>query len=308
MKTAGRIPGTRDAHPGRSRPGRPAARDRLGFTLVELLVVIAIISVLAALLLPALEEALESARRAQCMHNVKQLSVSVFLGADDHDGALVTTALAADQHLQNAPVGSGYAGRDDFNGSTWTKFGLQRLLDMDYMPMNLMRCPAMDYHLDKYTYRGRTLRLSYMYTANVYTPDRQSNQWYDLRFGFAPHPPRMEDYEPVQAMTADNAGGCLSSVTLIPFTTTTVTHEDEEKDGVYYDQNATQWMSAQTRKWAHGKGGNVGTFDGAVVWLRNRIVTGGENPNWSWPSTNSRGAWGRRWGNKFGLDEFLQDE
>jgi prepilin-type N-terminal cleavage/methylation domain-containing protein len=66
-----------------------------GFTLIELLVAVAVMAVLVSILLPAMAQARESARRSVCAGNLHQLGISTNLYAEDHSGWLPSPAAAA---------------------------------------------------------------------------------------------------------------------------------------------------------------------------------------------------------------------
>lgn len=66
--------------------------SRFRFTLIELLIVIAIIALLAGMLMPALNKARESGKKASCTGNLKQLGSAAVLYSADYDGWMAACA------------------------------------------------------------------------------------------------------------------------------------------------------------------------------------------------------------------------
>jgi prepilin-type N-terminal cleavage/methylation domain-containing protein len=80
------------------RPLRSPASKRRGFTLIELLVVISIIATLAALLLPAIQQARETARRTQCLNNMRNIGIAAQAFASAQNGKI--PPLVSNQTMQ----------------------------------------------------------------------------------------------------------------------------------------------------------------------------------------------------------------
>ncbi len=96
-------------------------RRKNAFTLIELLVVIAIISILAALLMPALKTAREKGRAIYCMNNMRQIGIGAMLYVGDNDGCLPIANLSGDFPL-GAMVNNG--------------------LSPAYIPLQVFDCPS----------------------------------------------------------------------------------------------------------------------------------------------------------------------
>ena len=83
-----------------------SAKPRRGFTLIELLAVIAIIGLMIALLLPAVQSSRESARRAQCINNLKQLGLAMHAYEDAHK--VLPPGYVSDSNAMGDDTGPGW--------------------------------------------------------------------------------------------------------------------------------------------------------------------------------------------------------
>jgi prepilin-type N-terminal cleavage/methylation domain-containing protein/prepilin-type processing-associated H-X9-DG protein len=142
---------------------------RNGFTLIELLVVVAIIAILASILLPSLTAAKNSARKAQCISNLRQLGLASQMYWDDHENFSF-------RYFSGVTNG----GRLYWFG--WIKDGAEGDREFDAVQGALYPyvqergpevCPSLNYSSSLYKYKARGAAYGYGY--NLYLGKKSIN-------------------------------------------------------------------------------------------------------------------------------------
>ncbi len=132
---------------------QPAAARR-GFTLIELLVVIAVISILAAMLMPAVIRAMKTAEASNCISNLKQIQASTLTYVNNND-TFLPPLNSASPHLQWDPP------------QKWWEF-----LEPYSRELGIFRCPA-----------KKATKIGYSMNHRVFTPPRYNLSHLNLWVG-----------------------------------------------------------------------------------------------------------------------------
>ena len=268
------------------------------FTLVEMLVVIAIISILAAMLMPALGKTVEVARRTSCANTLRQLYLGFASFTGDNNGLLprrstyILNIGGTFTDLHGLSLATRYEGEDDIIPNYNKLSAYAVLYAGGYLTQEALNCPSMDCRLrltpveemtnkhltygvttkpnDKYGfgYAHYSFRYNFVNPTDNYSPPISNMRYTPRAMSSSQHANK--------AMLWDQSTRVLDEPLYLP-----------RRESIHYSYrypSANAMDITRLLKWAHTEGGNIVRFDGSATWLNNRY----DPPAvYSWP-----GIWG----------------
>lgn len=245
------------------------------FTLIEILVTIAIISILAAILFPVFARARESARRASCMSNLKQIGLGMMMYVQDYDETYPlsnTGGTQTDTSMPGRHFATTTSGECEANCISW--------MDLVYpyvKSIQLFVCPSV--REEAYP--------SYGYNGAFGSPTNKTRYDYDLYYGSARLP--NGGYHPTKLAQVTRPAEVIMNMEYNYSASVWITPNSIRNSAL-----PTAAESSRLRTIPHLQGMNVAYADGHVKWMSaNQIVAsiGPNNENCYINNVDSNNAW-----------------